>query len=59
VEHQVEPEEGLQAAAEARARPARSLGDGADATPLGAVEVKDAIGLAEANASQHHRLGLE
>src|SRR5690242_11498271 len=58
MEHQVEPEEGLQPPAESRPGPARPLGDRADPYPGRAVEVKNAIRLAVADAPQDDRLRL-
>ena len=59
VKDQLGAKEGLEAAAEARARAAHPLGYRADAAALGGVEMEHAIGLAEADRAQHHGLGLE
>ena len=58
VQDQVEPEERLQAAAEARLRFARALGDRAEAAPRLRVEMEDPVRLAVADAAQHDRLRL-
>ena len=59
VQQQVEPEERLQAAAEARLRPPRALRDRPHPPPLRRVEVEDAVGLAVADAAQDDRLRLQ
>ena len=59
VEDEVEAEERLQAAAEARLRFARPLGDRPEAAPRRRVEVEDAVGLAVADAAQDDRLRLD
>src|SRR4029077_18765077 len=58
VQDQVEPEEGLQPAAEARPRFAHALGDRVDPPACRRVEMEDAIRLPVANAAQDDRLGL-
>ena len=47
------------AAPEPRLRPPRPLRDRPDPPPRRGVEMQDPIGLAVADAAQHHRLGLE
>ena len=59
VQVQPQAEERLQAAPEAAARAAYALRDRADPPAVGRVEVEDAVGLAVAHRSEHHRLGLD
>ena len=59
VEHEVEAEERLQAAAEARLGAPHALGDGAQPPAMRGIEVQDAVGLAVADRAQHDRLGLQ
>ena len=56
VEHEVEPEERLQPAAEARARAAHALGDRADSAAIRGIEVQDAVGLSVAEAAEDDAL---
>ena len=58
VEHEVEAEERLQPAAEARARAAHALGDRADSAAIRGIEVQDAVGLAVAEAAEDDAFGL-
>jgi hypothetical protein len=51
VEDELEAEEWLEPSAKARARPPRTLRDRPDPPAAGAVEVKNAIGLTEADAA--------
>ena len=55
----LQPEERLQAPAEAAARAAHALGDRAHPPARRRVQVQDAIGLAVAHRAQHDRLGLD
>ena len=58
VQHERDVAERLEPRSDARARAPHALGDGADAPARGRVEVQDAVGLAQAQRAQHHRLGL-
>jgi glutaredoxin 3 len=58
VEDEVEPEEGLEAPAEAAARAPNALGDRAQLAALRGIHVQDAVGLAEAQGAQNHALDL-
>src|SRR5215208_428625 len=59
VKHEVQPEERLEAAAEARLRPPHALGDRAHPSALGGIEVEDAVRLPVADAAQHDGLRLQ
>ena len=59
VQLDAQPEERLQAPAEAAARAAHALGDRAHAPAAGRVQVQDAVGLAVAHRAQHHSLRLD
>ena len=59
VQIELQPEERLQPPAEAAARATHPLGDRAHPSPLGRVQVQDAVGLAVAQRAQHDRLGLD
>ena len=58
VEHEVEAEERLQPAAEARARAAHALGDRADSAAIRGIEVQDAVGFSVAEAAEDDAFGL-
>jgi hypothetical protein len=58
VEQKLGMRERLEPRTEARLRLADSLGDGADPTSVERVEVKDAVGLAEPERSEHYGFGL-
>ena len=57
VEQELDVRERLQPPAEARLRLPDALRDGADAAPVGRVEVEHAVGLAEADRAEHDGLG--
>src|SRR5919204_103110 len=59
VEHEVEAEERLEPAAEARARAAGPLRDCANPSAIRGIQVQDPIGLAVADAPQDDALGLQ
>jgi hypothetical protein len=58
VEHELGMAERLEAGAEPRLRLADALGDRADTPPLERVEVKDAVGLSEADLAEDDRFRL-
>ena len=59
VEHEVEPEERLEAPAEARLGAPHALRDRAHPPAIRGIEVQDPVGLAVADAAQHDRLRLQ
>jgi hypothetical protein len=59
VHHELHSAERLEAPAEPRLHAPNSLGNGADTTPIGRVQMEHAIGLAIANRAQNDRFCLK